>query len=142
MAFAVTLGRLHVLSGGPVPVKEECSCQDARRGCAPSFVFSVPGQLHFRESLHHLMDCRSMPCRTLRAQVYKSMITKLRWLMKEKYLLGCVHVQPTLYGRSKVKLERRDFPVMAQHLSRCPKESCAQLRRALLLTIRDELREQ
>lgn len=141
MALAVTLGRLHVLSGGPVLDKEECSCQDARRGCAPSFVFSVTGQLNFREALHHLTDCRSMSCRSLKAHVYRSMLGKLRWLMKEEFLLGCVHVQPTLYGSSRVRLERKDFSILAQHLYRCPKESCAQLRRSLLLTIRDDMHQ-
>lgn len=61
--------------------------------------------------------------------------------MAEEALLGCVRVQPALYGRRRVVLQPRDFPALAYHLAHCPRESCAQLRRALLLTVRQELSE-
>jgi len=68
------------------------------------------------------------------------MKSKVTWLFKEECLLGCVHVQPMLYGAKKAHIQRKDLNTIAHHLGRCPKESCAQLRRALLLTIRDDLR--
>ena len=74
----------------------------------------------------------------MRSRVIKSSRTKLGWLIKEKSLLGCVHVQPFLYGRRRVLLEPKNFEEIAQHLAECPKESCAQLRRSLLLRIRDD----
>jgi len=69
------------------------------------------------------------------------MTDKLEWLLTQERLLGCIHVQPALYGSKHVAMQRKDFPVIAQHLARCPKESCAQLRRALLLTVRENIRE-
>lgn len=141
MSFAFSLGRLNVLSGSPVPVREACSCKEAQKGCAPSFVFSVEGQIQFREALHHLTHCRKQSCRSLRTQVFGGMQRKLRWLMSEEELLGCVRAQPLLYGKSKIVLQRRDFPALAHHLAHCPRESCAQLRRSLLLKIRDEMHE-
>jgi len=68
------------------------------------------------------------------------MALKLRWLLAQECLLGCVHIQPSLYGKERVIMQRRDFPLIARHLAFCPKESCAQLRRALLLKVRDEVR--
>jgi hypothetical protein len=62
--------------------------------------------------------------------------------MREGSLLGCIQIQPVLYGVSRVILRRKDFSILAHHLANCPKESCAQLRRALLLTIREQVRSQ
>lgn len=140
MSYALTLGSVHVLAGGPVSLKEDCSCEEARRGCLPAFVFSVPGQVRFRTALHHLSSCRRRSCVQLRARVIDSMSHKLAWLLVEDSLLGCVHIQPALYGSKKIILRRSDFPSVGRHLARCPKDSCAQLRRALLLTIRDTVR--
>jgi hypothetical protein len=141
MSYALTLGQVHVLSTSPVFMKQLCSCDEARQGCIPAFVFSVPGQVRFRTSLHHLIGCRRQSCRQLRSRVFDSMSDKLDWLITEESLLGCVHIQPSLYGRERITMQRKDFPVVARHLSRCPKESCAQLRRALLLTVRNGVRQ-
>jgi hypothetical protein len=139
MAYALSIGSL-LVTNGPTHVKEECTCQEARHGCTPAFVFSVPGQIGFRSALNHLTDCRRSECRSLRANVLDGMLDKLRWLMNENKLLGCVHIQAELYGSRKVTLQRNAFPAIAHHLARCPKDSCAQLRRAVLLTIRDSIR--
>ncbi|HLD25842.1 MAG TPA: hypothetical protein VJC05_02265 [Candidatus Andersenbacteria bacterium] len=140
MSYALTLGSVHVLAGGPVVVNHTCNCEEARRGCLPAFVFSVPGQVRFRSALHHLSSCRRRACLQLRARVIDSMAEKLDWLLTEESLLGCVHIQPALYGRERIVMQRSDFPSVGRHLARCPKESCAQLRRALLLTVRDSIR--
>jgi len=140
MSLALTLSHLHVLAGSPVRVRVECSCDEARQGCTPAFVFSVPGQVRFRTSLHHLIQCRKLSCRNLRARVFSGMALKLRWLLAQECLLGCVHIQPSLYGKEHIIMQRKDFPLIARHLAFCPKESCAQLRRALLLKVRDEVR--
>lgn len=122
------------------PSTEDCDCAHARALCAPSFVFSIEGQIGFRSALRHLAGCQKRDCRVLRARVITSMNSKLGWLLHEECLLGCVHIQPALYGTKRVVMKRNDFPVIAAHLAKCPKESCAQLRRSVLLRIRDELR--
>ena len=140
MSYTLTLGSLHVLTEEAESVQKECSCDEARLGCTPSFVFSVAGQVGFRTALHHLSTCQKMTCKSLRASVFTVTQKKLRWLMKEESMLGCIHVQPALYGAKKVLIDKKGFPIIAEHLSRCPKESCAQLRRSVLLDIRDALR--
>lgn len=140
MSYALTLGGIHVLNSGPVSVRRFCSCDEARRGCVPAFVFSVPGQVRFRTALYHLIVCQRQACRRLRARVVDSMTNKLGWLLAEESLLGCVHIQPLLYGEERIVMQRRDFPAVARHLAYCPRESCAQLRRALLLKVRDSVR--
>jgi hypothetical protein len=140
MSYALTLGRVGVVDVGTSWREEACSCEDAEHWCTPAFVFSVPGQVRFRAALDHLISCNKQSCRSLKAQVFLGMSAKLRWLMEEECLLGCLTVQPVLYGSRRPALKRSHFPTIARHLSRCPRESCAQLRRALLLTVRDELR--
>ncbi len=140
MSLALTIGRLHVVAAGPIQVEEDCSCEEAQKACTPAFVFSVPGQVRFRTALHHLTTCRKRDCRSLRARVFSGMEEKLKWLFRQNCLLGCVHVQPLLYGQRKVLLQRRDFPQAARHLACCPKDSCAQLRRALMLNVRERVR--
>ena len=140
MSYTLTIGSLHVLTGDPFQVDEEYDCHGAREACMPSFVFSVEGQVGFRAALEHLATCNKQDCRTLRARVLDAMKIKLDWLLKEQSLLGCIHVQPALYGSRRIILRRSEFPILARHLARCPKESCAQLRRAVMLNIRDELR--
>lgn len=142
MSYTLSLGSIHVISDGFLPHTETCTCQQARDWCAPSFVFSIAGQVGFRVALRHLAQCRRQECRSLRRRVIDAMTRKLRWLLEEECLLGCVHVQPTLYGSRKIVMQRRDWPTVAMHLAKCPKESCAQLRRAVLLNIRDSLRPQ
>jgi hypothetical protein len=141
MSYVLTVGPLHVLSEGALREHEEkVTCHEARRSCSPSFVFSVGGQINFRSALKHVASCGESDCVALRRSLLKSSLHKLSWLMEEECLLGCVQIQPLLYGESKVKISRDDFPAIARHLAVCPKESCAQLRRSLLLTIRNEIR--
>jgi len=140
MAFALTVNSLHILGTGPIQVRPSCSCEEARHGCLPAFVFSVPGQVFFRTSLNHLTGCQKQCCRQLRSHVIDGMLIKLNWLMQEQIFLGCIHVQASLYGAKKITMTRSQFPQVAQHLAKCPKDSCAQLRRAVLLNIRDNVR--
>jgi hypothetical protein len=104
-------------------------------------VFSIKGQVGFRTSLDHLLSCRKRDCAILRKKVKDSMHSKLRWLFEEQVLLGCIHAQPFLYkSRSVVNLkEQRNFNAVAHHLAHCPQESCSRLRRALLLSVRDNV---
>ena len=141
MSYALTLDPFLSLADAPVAhYNDSCTCTDARALCAPSFVFSIEGQVGFRSALRHLATCQKRDCRTLRGRVITSMNSKLGWLIHEECLLGCVHIQPALYGTKRVVMKRTDFPIIAAHLAKCPKESCAQLRRSVLLRIRDELR--
>src|SRR6478752_2862833 len=130
----------------PVPVFEPAAlpsynCHQAQKACMPAFVFSVPGQVNFREALHHLLTCQSRMCGSLRKKVRLGMQKKLRWLWREEALLGCIYVQPLLYRMAAVvDLDKKEnFAAVAKHLSRCPQESCARLRRSLLLSIRDHV---
>ena len=141
MSYALTLDPFLSLADAPIPHwHDSCTCTDARALCAPSFVFSVEGQVGFRSALRHLASCQKRDCRHLRSHIITSMNSKLNWLISEECLLGCVHIQPALYGSKRVTMRRADFPSIAIHLAKCPKESCAQLRRSVLLRIRDELR--
>lgn len=104
----------------------------------PSFVFSVPGQVNFRRALVHLLTCPKRACATLRKKVRLGMAQKLRWLFAEEAFLGCIAMQPFLYRTHSVLnlKDRENFMFVAKHLANCPHESCARLRRALLLTVR------
>jgi hypothetical protein len=139
MAYHLGIGRVHVWSFDGFRVKSRCNCKQAKGGCRPAFVFSIPGQVGFRTSLNHLKACKKRSCSKLRRKVITSIKTKLDWLWEEGKLLGCVQIQPLLYGSSSVILKKRDFEFVAHHLANCPQESCAQLRRALLLKIRDQV---
>jgi hypothetical protein len=116
------------------------NCEEARHGCTPAFVFSIQGQVHFRSALKHLTGCHKQSCRKLRGRVMEGMRLKLVWLLEQEILLGCIHIQPLLYGSRRITLRHQEFPIIARHLAQCPKESCAQLRRALLLKVRDTVR--
>jgi hypothetical protein len=140
MSYALTIGNLHILPVSAQPTTPECTCEEAKRALMPAFVFSITSQIKFRIALHHIATCTAKACRALRRLTYEAAIPKLRWLFAEECLLGCVHAQSQLYGAKKVMLSRSDWPSMAMHLASCPKESCAQLRRSLLLTIRDKVR--
>lgn len=140
MSYAITVGYLHFLPQELVGTQENYSCDQVRHACQPAYVFSVIGQVGFRYALDHLASCQKQSCRILRPKVLAGMVGKLHWLWKEEALLGCVQIQPYLYGSRKILLTRQQFPFVAHHLSSCPKESCAQLRRALLLSVRDKVR--
>jgi hypothetical protein len=116
--------------------KATMSCLDAYASCAPPFVFSISGQVLFRHALHHLSSCKHRECRRLRSRVIRGMRRKLQWLTQEEVLLGCVQIQPYLYGVSSIHLSATNFSLVAVHLAHCPHDSCARLRRALLLTVR------
>lgn len=140
MSYTLTVGYVHLLPSDAAPLAQEYTCEQTRHACSPTYVFSVLGQVGFRHALDHLARCQRQDCRILRRKVLEGMIGKLRWLWREEALLGCVQVQPYLYGSRRILLQRSQFPYVAHHLSLCPKESCAQLRRALLLTVRDKVR--
>lgn len=139
MNYSLLIGHWRIIEDSLLYVPERCTCEAAKHACAPSFVFSVPSQIQFRSALHHLTTCNKKTCQRLRARIIKGMQHKLSWLLAEDSVLGCIHVQPFLYGATKTTLNRNNFSVVAYHLSRCPKESCAQLRRSLLLSVRNEL---
>jgi hypothetical protein len=134
-----------VIGLGYVAVEEEagqlshkaCDCSDARRGCMPTFVFSVEGQVAFRTALGHIVHCRKTDCVKLRRLVLTGMRRKLDNLFLESALLGCVHVQPHLYGARRMRLTKNNFSAVCQHLAHCPREACARLRRSLMLSVRD-----
>lgn len=119
----------------------EFGCGEAQKACMPAFVFSVAGQVGFRHALMHLIDCKKKDCISLRKKVRESMHDKLKWLFSEHVLLGCMECQSFLYGvRQPMNLnDNRHFTVIASHLSRCPHEGCARLRRSVLLTVRDSV---
>ncbi len=120
---------------------QEFGCGEAQKACMPAFVFSVAGQVGFRKALDHLVDCKKKDCLSLRKKVRESMHDKLKWLFSEHVLLGCMECQSFLYGvRQPLNLnENKNFAVIAAHLSRCPHEGCARLRRSVLLTVRDSV---
>lgn len=140
MSYALSLGFVQIFPEGIAAIEEECSCETARTGCSPTYVFSILGQVEFRASLKHLASCEKKMCRSLRVKVRRGMLEKLNWLMHEHSLLGCVQIQPYLFGSKRVLLETKHFPYVANHLSICPRESCAQLRRALLLRVRESVK--
>jgi len=140
MAYLLSLGTINVLAPGKTAGEDDCVCNHVQAGCMPAYVFSVSGQVNFRNSLQHLAGCNSRECRRLNKHVYWGMVDKLTWLMEEHVLLGCVQMQPLIYGSKKLTCKRKEFPVIAHHLAHCHRESCAQLRRAILLTVRDQLR--
>lgn len=137
MASVFGLGYLTTQSEVSLEKAETCDCATARRACMPTFVFSVEGQVAFRTALDHIVHCRKTECRNLRRLVLRGMRTKLDRLFRESALLGCVHVQPAVYGARRVRLSRDNFATVCQHLANCPREACARLRRSLMLSVRD-----
>lgn len=136
MPYTLTREYAHAMSNHATTEYVRCDCRSARRGCAPSYVFSVSGQVGFRSALVHVRTCHTRLCRHLQTAMTRGIAWKLRSLFIHDVLLGCVHLQPILYGSRRVIFSRKRFPIVARHLANCQKESCAQLRRAVLLTIR------
>lgn len=140
MPYSIAIGSIQVI---PEAAKSEraITCNEARKGCTPSFVFSINGQVGFRHALEHMTTCKKRECASLRKKVRESMHKKLQWLFQEEALLGCVQLQPFLYRekRSVNMKEKSNFSVVANHLAHCPQEGCARLRRSFLLTIRDRV---
>lgn len=139
MSTSVAFSRFITIPDAAVDKISEVTCHDVQKACMPSFVFSVSGQTKFRAALDHLLTCQKRECSILRRKVKDGMRDKLQWLFQEDVLLGCVHVQPFLYGSSHVRdvRQQRHFMPVAEHLAMCPHESCARLRRSLLLKVRD-----
>jgi|GEM_PF-6140193 hypothetical protein len=141
MVYRLAISEVNVWgdSSSSINTDDINNCKQAKGGCRPAFVFSVPGQIAFRHSLSHLKECNKKCCQSLRKEVFVGMHAKLGWLMAEGRLLGCIQIQPVLYGASKVTLKKKDFSVVAHHLANCHQESCAQLRRSLMLTVRNQV---
>ncbi|MEK7556689.1 MAG: hypothetical protein AAB538_01810 [Patescibacteria group bacterium] len=137
MPSLIGLGYLTVDTEVRQQSQKECDCTEARRGCMPTFVFSVEGQVAFRSALDHIVHCRKTDCVKLRRLVLKGMRNKLFGLFTETVLLGCVHVQPHIYGARRMRLSKDNFSAVCHHLAHCPREACAKLRRSLLLAVRD-----
>lgn len=141
MRSILALGNIQTVSDPLATMAQDCTCHQAQKRCMPSFVFSVAGQVGFRTALDHLINCTSRDCASLRKKVKDGMYDKLRWLFQEEVLLGCIHVQPFLYRSRSVNdiRKQRHFVTIASHLSQCPHESCARLRRSVLLKVRDNV---
>ncbi len=139
MSYTIAIEEATVLT--PNTLAQEFGCSEAQKACMPAFVFSIAGQVGFRHALDHLVDCKKKDCISLRKKVRESMHDKLKWLFSERVLLGCVECQSFLYGvRQPLNLHgNKHFTVVAIHLSRCPHEGCARLRRSVLLTVRDSV---
>ena len=137
----LALSSLHAVSEPVAAIPQTCTCHQAQKRCMPSFVFSVAGQVGFRAALDHLIACNTRDCASLRKKVKDGMYEKIHWLFKEEVLLGCVHVQPFLYRSRSIQdiRKQRHFITVASHLSQCPHESCARLRRSVLLKVRDNV---
>lgn len=139
MSYSLAIGSIQVIPDDTGVQEVIYTCEQTRRACMPSFVFSIAGQVGFRTALEHLIACRSRQCISLRKKVRESMHEKLKWLFEQDVLLGCLVVQPLLYKAHMPRniTQPQHFIAVANHLSQCPHESCATLRRALLLKVRD-----
>jgi len=127
MPYRVTIGPFELLPAVAKPSTPTCTCREAKKGCRPMYVFSVSGQVRFRTTLHHLLTCPNSGCQKLFRHVVRGAQKKLKWLEQQEAELGCAHAQRIM----------DDIPRLAHHLASCPLETCSQLRRALLLTIRE-----
>lgn len=138
MPYSITVGVAQIVPPEAFYRPFECTCAEAQHACMPSFVFSVPGQINFRRALVHLLTCPKRACASLRKKVRAGMSKKLHWLFQQEALLGCITVQPFLYRTNSVLNldDKKNFTFVTKHLAHCPHESCARLRRALLLTVR------
>lgn len=139
MSYTIAIESVNVV--GQEASADEFGCNEAHKSCMPAFVFSVAGQVGFRHALEHLVDCRKKECQSLRKKVRESINTKVKWLFSEHALLGCIECQSFLYGErhSLNVAENKNFILVASHLAKCPHDSCARLRRSVLLTIRDSV---
>lgn len=140
--FILSLGSVNVLTPTGLISDFTYTCEDAAKDCRPQYVFSVPGQVGFRMVLNHVRMCNSLSCRTLKMQIYRGTEDKLGLLRESGKQLGCMSAQDLIYGRKGLCMRRKEFPRIARHLSYCPEEKCAQLRRAVLLTIRDQMHKE
>jgi len=141
MSYVLNVGAIQAYPLEAETEKVTYTCHDARQACRPTFVFSISGQVNFRSALHHLNHCHTSSCQHLRQAVIQGFTDKVRWLIEENSYLGCSTIQELLYTSKKTKLTPQVFGELATHLSRCPKEPCAQLRRAVLLKVRSVLGE-
>lgn len=139
--YLLSLRDVNVLAPRGLMSDVSYTCEDAVRGCRPQYVFSVPGQVGFRLVLNHVRVCNTGSCRQLKKQIYVAVEHKLSLLIMDAKLLGCGEAQDLIYNTKKLCLRRKEFPSIAKHLSLCTEERCAQLRRAVLLTIRDQMNE-
>lgn len=139
MSYTIAIESVSVV--GQEEKSEGFTCSEAHKSCMPAFVFSVAGQVGFRNALEHLSDCRKKDCQGLRKKVRESMYAKIKWLFSENALLGCMECQSFLYGPKHAMniSENKNFTVVANHLAKCSHDSCARLRRSVLLTIRDSV---
>ena len=139
MSYTIAIESVSVV--GQQSTSDQFSCSEAHKSCMPAFVFSVAGQVGFRHALEHLVDCRKKECQSLRKKVRESMYAKIKWLFAENALLGCMECQSFLYGQKHAMniSDNKNFSVVAHHLSKCSHDSCARLRRSVLLTIRDSV---
>lgn len=140
MSYSIAIGPLQIVQE-TATTPRSCSCSEIQKKCTPSFVFSVAGQVGFRSALDHLVTCNKQHCSSIRKQVKESMHAKLKWLFKEEALLGCLEIQPFLYKEKRIVdlRQQKHFNPIASHLSQCPQESCARLRRSLMLAVRDQV---
>ena len=139
MSYVLRVGSLVISTTYQVPRREPCTCQEAEKGCRPAYVFSINGQVRFRHALDHLLRCQDRRCSALRRKVIRGMGYKLRWLRTEGSVVGCSSVQAELEAASSLTKLTNRFPQLGRHLVHCPHEACAQLRRALLLSVRQIL---
>jgi len=139
MSELLTFGLANYSKVGLAKADQECTCEEVKRGLAPSFVFSEEGELGFQSALCHLAVCRKKICLNFKKTVFLGIITKLDWLRKEDVFLGCHLIMPYLYRGKKVVVLKKDLNVVLSHLASCETENCAKLRRAVLLRIRDEI---
>jgi hypothetical protein len=135
----LTFGLANYSKAGFAKVNQECSCEEVKRGLAPSFVFSEEGEIGFQSSLCHLAVCQKKSCLAFKQVVFAGIKTKLDWLMEDRVLLGCHFIRPYLYRGEKIVILKKNLDSILKHLGSCDTESCAKLRRAVLLRIRDEI---
>ncbi len=139
MTYSIQTASWQLRPAVPASVHTSCDCHQAQKFCTPSFVFSIAGQVGFRYALLHLLSCPQRDCGALRSKAIEGMKQKINWLFQENALLGCVYVQPYIYGAKRMIFSKNNFKPVAHHLAHCPRESCAKLRRSVLLTIRSHV---
>lgn len=136
MTYAIQTASWQLRPGLPESPVQSCDCHQAQKFCTPSFVFSISGQVGFRYALLHLLSCPQRACSSLRSKAIAGMKQKITWLFAENVLLGCVYIQPYMYGAKRMIFSKNNFKPVAHHLAHCPREACGKLRRSVLLTIR------
>lgn len=114
-------------------------CHGVRRYCSPEIVYSAEAQENFRDALRHFASCLRAVCTVVQEKVSEVTQKKLLRMWERGTRLGCPLVTGELYGKDAVTFSLERFRPVATHLADCADPSCAKLRRALLLTIRDSL---